>query len=182
MGKKSRKANKKSKLERDRNLSETSFDGFLGRIPRRSLCTTHCRHMSVVLDDALHAEQKKEVKVFLGNYCRSLYALLEYGSESASSEDRKTHNLAELVSSQAACRNADEMAEMLLATATDYLLEYEFISLKPVFQELLRAHMVLVAMKAQNVDRSNLEAVLTQVVLVSMYNLSLRVLVSFPIQ
>jgi len=173
MGKKSRKANKKSKVERDRNLSETSFDGFLGRIPRRSLCTTHCRHMTVVLDDALHAEQKKEVKVYLGSYCRTLYAFMEYGGESASSEDRRTNNLAELVSSPAACRNADGMAELLLATATDYLLEYEFMPLKQALEELLKARMVLVAMKARNVDPSNINAVLAQILLVGMYNLFL---------
>jgi len=161
MGKKSRKPNKKTKEERERELSERKLVDFFRTMTRRlPIPIGNCSHTAMTVTDE---EQTKQVKIYVAQFSREFYAFMVYGSRlPASSPTRdQSHHLLDFVSSPAACRNIEGMAQSVLAVATDYLLQYDdYKVMRTIFNALLEAYGVLKEMIEKNIDPSDSRTVM----------------------
>lgn len=167
MGKKSkRKPNKPSKEQRERGRLVAVLDGFL-RGARRIAPTSACRHVPPQDLLRITEEQRTELKVFTARCVLGHIRHFEnrasangssLNSESSSLED---NDFFKMIRSPA-CANAElqkGMSQLLLATATDYLLQYGFGLMGNLCRELVCVHLVLLVMISEQKDPSDLKDV-----------------------
>lgn len=162
MGKKSRrKPDKKSKEERKRDTKAAREGVVTTVLPRRSPPTTCC-HMTLSVDD----EQRKEIKIFMLNLLRGECARSNFKLKGMRNFLEQNNPVVDLLLSPAIRKNLRGVAQLLLASITNYLIEYDFDFIRGIYKGVLHAYWVFEELLRYDVDPTDEITVLKVLLLV----------------